>query len=502
LFVSIGSVIIDDIVLADGTKHMGLLGGGAVHAVMGMRIWSDQVGLVADIGRDFPPDLLQQLEEKFDLQGVNHRDLKTTRAWQIFDEDDTRNEVFRTDMAEFWQMVARVENFPRAYRNLYGIHLHSMGEDVAAWVSFLRTRGNPVILWEPWHIYCVPENHEYLRQTLPLVDIFAPNLQEAQQLLGLQEPQDLLDKFIQYGAKMAAIRMGARGSVFADESGVRIQVPAVPIENVIDVTGAGNAYCGGLVVGLAQTADPLKAVCFAAVSASFALEQFGALYSLEDIHRRTERRYEYCLAAMPNPRRSAFDSLAAEWDQKISPASLAGKSSRIVAACCPKPGERILDVGTGTGSLLPAILEWQVQHIIAVDLSLEMLKCQRLKFGDQDGVLPISADAMHLPMAGHVVAGVICHGVFSHFMDARMTLLELERVLVPGGRLVISHAIGREQVNAIHSNHPSAILRHDLLPPADEVAGLLQRLGWQILESVDEEDFYLIVAQKPAGLKQ
>ena len=52
------------------------------------------------------------------------------------------------------------------------------------------------------------------------------------------------------------------------------RIPAVPTA-VVDVTGAGNAYGGGFLVGLASGADPVEAALMAAVSASFALEQFG-----------------------------------------------------------------------------------------------------------------------------------------------------------------------------------------------------------------------------------
>jgi len=83
MFISIGSVIIDDIVMPDGTTHMGCLGGGGVHAVMGMRVWSEKVGLVANIGRDFPSSLMNKLEKAFDVQGLIKRDMSTIRAWQL-----------------------------------------------------------------------------------------------------------------------------------------------------------------------------------------------------------------------------------------------------------------------------------------------------------------------------------------------------------------------------------------------------------------------------------
>ena len=104
MFISIGSIIIDDIVMPDGTTHMGCLGGGGVHAVMGMRVWSEQVGLVANIGRDFPSSLMDKLEKAFDVQGLVKCDMSTIRAWQLFETNGTRREVLRTDLNEFKEL--------------------------------------------------------------------------------------------------------------------------------------------------------------------------------------------------------------------------------------------------------------------------------------------------------------------------------------------------------------------------------------------------------------
>jgi len=298
MFISISFVIIDDIVMPDGTTHMGCLGGGGVHAAMGMRVWSEQVGLVASIGCDFPSNLMNQLEKTFDVQGLAKCEMKTIRAWQLFETDGTRREIIRTDLDEFQQQKPEVKAFPKAYDNLQGVHLHCKGEEVASWVELLRQRGDPLILWEPLHIDCTAENRSNLINILPMVDCVSPNLQEARTLLGLHKIDDLLDKFLAYGARMAAIREGAVGSAFADSKGNHIRVPAADVEKIVDETGAGNAYCGGLVVGFVYSDDPREALCHAAVSASFPLEQFGALFSLENIKQRAENRYQSCMAVM------------------------------------------------------------------------------------------------------------------------------------------------------------------------------------------------------------
>jgi len=299
LFISIGTVIIDDIVLPDGTTHMGCLGGGSVHAVMGMRVWSENVGLIAKIGHDFPARQYKNLQEVIDLRGLIRSTLPTTRAWQLFEKDGTRREVFRTEMSDFWQLVVKVDNFPPSFPDIQGVHLHCLAKDVPLWVQFLRQKYDPLILWEPWDMDFIPENHQRLRTILPLVDAFSPALEESRKMLETEKIQTILDTYLEYGAPLVAIRMGSKGSIFANAEGDRLQIPPVPVKQIVDVTGAGNAYCGGLVVGLVQTKNFQNAVCCAAVSASFALEQFGALFSFKDIHLRAEQRF-----------RVAYDTIA------------------------------------------------------------------------------------------------------------------------------------------------------------------------------------------------
>ena len=119
-FISIGNIIIDDIILPDGSSRMGTLGGGATHAVMGMRIWTEQVGLVTPVGADFGGDQLAGLAERFDLHGLVVRPHDPTpRAWQFFETDGTRNEIFRTSYEGMAAMNPQPEDLPAFYERTW-----------------------------------------------------------------------------------------------------------------------------------------------------------------------------------------------------------------------------------------------------------------------------------------------------------------------------------------------------------------------------------------------
>jgi sugar/nucleoside kinase (ribokinase family) len=89
-------IMIDDIVFPDGRTQMGVLGGGGPQAALGMRLWSDAVGLIANVGDDLPGALLELLQiSGIDLSGLHHTDLPTPRAWQVLEADGLRTQLWR-----------------------------------------------------------------------------------------------------------------------------------------------------------------------------------------------------------------------------------------------------------------------------------------------------------------------------------------------------------------------------------------------------------------------
>jgi cytidine kinase len=291
MFLSIGSVVIDDIVLPDGRTRMGVLGGGATHAAMGMRVWSGRVALLAALGRNFPEADRRELARAFDLRGPVRRDAPSPRAWQLYEHDGRRTHVDRTDVDLFMAMCPRPDELPAEYAGAGGARLECDAPDpLREWMARLRAAGCRHILWEPWNVFCRPQNRALFGELAPLLDVFSPNLSQTRGLTGLEDPRQVLAALLEAGVRVAVLRMGEAGSLVAGQGAAPVAVPAVPVATIVDVTGAGNAYCGGFLVGLAETGDLGHAGRYGAVSASFALEQFGAMFTLDDLRARAEQR--------------------------------------------------------------------------------------------------------------------------------------------------------------------------------------------------------------------
>ena len=121
------------------------------------------------------------------------------------------------------------------------------------------------------HLHRPPSAFESL---LPRLTLFSPDQGEAQIITGRSDPAGMCRVLLDWGAPLVALRMGERGSLVMNSHGEAWRLPAVPA-TIVDVTGAGNSYCGGFLTGLGDGLSPLESALRATVSASFALEQFG-----------------------------------------------------------------------------------------------------------------------------------------------------------------------------------------------------------------------------------
>ncbi len=294
-FVTFSGLIVDDIVLPDGRTYFNTLGGSGTHALVGMRVWSERLGYFAAVGPDFDSGHREQLEAMgIDLRGLLVRPgMRTPRAWQLFEEDERRVEVFRTSLDEFYRNDPTLDELPSSYARARGFHLNR-GTPTATLDLATRLRAaNPdvCLAWEPTPLN-VSAPVEMFRAILPLVDVVSPDRGEAREMTGQDNPETAIEALLEWGARIVALRMGAMGSRVATERGDRYLVPAAPA-TVVDTTGAGDAYCGGFLVALGQGDDPATAAARASVSASFAIEQFGVPSFGDDAARKAEERFRW-----------------------------------------------------------------------------------------------------------------------------------------------------------------------------------------------------------------
>lgn len=275
-YVVVANVIGDDLLLPGGDRRTGILGGAGTYAVAGMRIWTEGVGIVSGVGEDFETLYGAWFTQNgIDQQGLRIRGKNTPRSWVNYQSDDDRTEVPQLGPEHFQQMEPTIADIPDAYHTARGIYIfrdtnETFWEDMFAY----QTSHYPTIIWEIHAGATLATNWGAVAEILSGIDLFSINLAEAQALCQLSDPIAITEKLLATGVAGVALRLGSEGTIVADQSGCW-RLPIYPLA-VVDVTGAGNAFTGGFLVGYCTSdADIVRAGQYGAVAASFMLEQFG-----------------------------------------------------------------------------------------------------------------------------------------------------------------------------------------------------------------------------------
>jgi ubiquinone/menaquinone biosynthesis C-methylase UbiE len=191
--------------------------------------------------------------------------------------------------------------------------------------------------------------------------------------------------------------------------------------------------------------------------------------------------------------RQFFDRIATEWDE-LEVEETYTRLREIVGGLGIEPGSTVLDVGTGTGVLVPLLLEATdgKGQIVALDFSGQMLRRAQAK---GHPVAYVQGDAQRLPFPAESFDWVICNAVFPHFPDQRRALSEASRVLRQGGQLVICHTASRQTINEMHHS-VGGVVAHDTLPDEKAMRQLLRRAGLGEVRVWDQPDRYLALGRR------
>ena len=123
---------------------------------------------------------------------------------------------------------------------------------------------------------------------LKLCDFVTPNEIEAEQITGtpvksINDAEIAAGKLLEKGASAAVITLGEQGALFKDNNQI-IHQPSYEVGPVVETTGAGDAFNGGLAVALAEEMPIDKALRFACATASISVTRQGTAPSMPDRH--------------------------------------------------------------------------------------------------------------------------------------------------------------------------------------------------------------------------
>jgi len=193
--------------------------------------------------------------------------------------------------------------------------------------------------------------------------------------------------------------------------------------------------------------------------------------------------------------RDYFNLIAPKWNSLVSPEP---KLLEYMKRLGVSDGDRILDIGAGTGRLTDhlKILTGSTGQVVAEDISDAMLKIARNSVNNiNQNCLWICADACIMPFKDSFFDKVICYSVFPHILYPKKAVREFYRVLRKNGKILILHTCCSRKLNQFHAKM-DGIVCFDRLPVSQDLKKMLANTGFNKLKAIENPEIYWVEAEK------
>ena len=268
----VGSVALDTLETPHGRAD-NALGGSATHFALSASRFAP-VRMVGVVGKDFPSEHVEMLRaQKIDLTGLEHAEGKTFRWHGRFEGDMGRATTVSVDLGVFLTFQPKV---PASHASTPYVLLGNCAPATQAAV-LAQLKSPTFVMLDTMNLW-IGTQRPALVELLPKVSAVCINFEEALQLADTTSGAKAVRKILDLGVKTLIMKRGEHGATLATRDG-QFSVPSFPTDRVVDPTGAGDSFAGGMLGYLAQAGpekDALRrAMVYGSVMGSFAVEEFG-----------------------------------------------------------------------------------------------------------------------------------------------------------------------------------------------------------------------------------
>ena len=279
---AVGTVAFDAIETPFG-KTDKILGGAATYIGLSASVLNANVSLVSVVGGDFPQEYLDLLTNRnINIEGIEIFPNEKTFFWAgKYHNDLNSRDTMATELNVLEKFEPKIPEHCKDYDILLLGNLHPSTQ--LSVLNGMSCRPKLVIL-DTMNFWM---NHTWdlLMEVIAKSDVITINDEEARQLSGEYSLPKAAQKIHKMGPKYVIIKKGEHGALLFSEGKV-FAIPALPLEEVFDPTGAGDTFAGGFAAHLAATKsisfENMKtAVIVGSAMASFTVEKFGTERLLE-----------------------------------------------------------------------------------------------------------------------------------------------------------------------------------------------------------------------------
>lgn len=276
MLVIVGSVAFDSVETPFGKRER-MLGGSAVHAGLAASFFT-QVRVVGVVGDDFGDDELSVLQAR----GIDSDDIERVEGGRTFfwrgryDYDLNTAHTLETQLNVFADFRPKLSAASRAADTLF---LANIQPDLQAEVA-KQCQAAGLVALDSMNLW-IETARESLIRILSAVDVVLLNDAEARLLTEEANLARAARRIRDWGPRILVVKQGEYGAALFSEDGF-FALPGYPLETVVDPTGAGDSFAGGLLGYLdAHAGQPIsdevarRAMTYGSVLASFNVEEMG-----------------------------------------------------------------------------------------------------------------------------------------------------------------------------------------------------------------------------------
>jgi sugar/nucleoside kinase (ribokinase family) len=272
----IGTVAFDEVESPVG-KSGRILGGAATYIGLAASLFYGDIRLASVVGDDFPGKYLKLLQDrKIDTEGIKVVPGGKTFFWS---GRYHANMNLRTTLVTELNVLAGFDPvLPASYRNSRYLMLGNLTPCIQKKVIQQMSPRPDLICMDTMNFW-MDTAWDDLLDVIKMVDVLAINEEEARQLSGEYSLSRASRKILAMGPRFLIVKKGEHGAILFSEDEVFI-APAMPLDEVMDPTGAGDSFAGGFMGYVAKSGDTSfetlkRALVYGSVVASFSVEKFG-----------------------------------------------------------------------------------------------------------------------------------------------------------------------------------------------------------------------------------
>lgn len=279
--VTVGTVAFDNIETPFGRADK-VVGGAATYISLAASFFLKEQGIVSVVGEDFPVEMM----EKMRARGIDQAGLEVLKGKESFfwsgkyHYDMNTRDTLETRLNVLLDLDPKLN---AAYRATEYLMLGNLDPKVQAKV--LDQVDAPALVVLDTMNFWMDSAMDELKKVIKRVNILTINDSEARQLSGEHSLVKAAHVIMDMGPKYLVVKKGEHGALLFNKDRVFF-APALPLDEVIDPTGAGDTFAGGFIGYLARSGDHSfnnmkRAIIVGSAMASFCCEKFGVERLLE-----------------------------------------------------------------------------------------------------------------------------------------------------------------------------------------------------------------------------